>query len=152
MDTTTLKERTAICGIDCFNCQFFHTNIDDFFATMPPAQKAAFDGRGMTREKLRCQGCRQSGCTIVPDGCETKACAQEHAVEFCFECRDFPCPKLQPLAEGAERYPHNLKIYHLVAIQTRGLEAWAAEVGAIRRRYFQGKFKIGTGPQLPGDP
>ena len=34
MDARTLKELTAICGIDCFNCEFFHTNIDTFFATM----------------------------------------------------------------------------------------------------------------------
>lgn len=149
MDATTLKDRTAICGIDCFNCQFFHTNIDDFFATMPPEQKAGFDARGMTMEKLRCNGCRHGGCTIAMDGCETLDCAQQRGVDFCFECRDFPCRRLQPLAEGAERFPHNLKMYNLVTIKNRGIEAWAAEVGENRRLYFRGKFKIGAGPQSP---
>jgi hypothetical protein len=68
--------------------------------------------------------------------------------DFCFECSDFPCNKLQPLAEGAPRYPHNLKVYNLTAIKNCGIEAWAAEVGQIRKRYFDGKFKIGAGPQL----
>ena len=99
--------------------QRLHTNIDTFFATMPAARKAGFDARGMTIEKLRCN----------------------------YECKDFPCRKLQPLAEGAERYPHNLKVYNLATIRNRGIEAWAAEVGESRQLYFSGKFKIGAGPQ-----
>ncbi len=54
MDTSTLKDRTAICGIDCFNCEFFHTNIDAFLANMPPERKRGFEARGMTIEKVRC--------------------------------------------------------------------------------------------------
>jgi hypothetical protein len=33
-------------------------------------------------------------------------------------------------------------------IAADGIAAWAAEVGQIRKRYFDGKFKIGAGPQL----
>ncbi len=148
MNPQELKELTAICGIDCFNCEFFHTNIDDFFAKLPPERKAAFEARGMTLEKLRCQGCRVSGCTAIGGPCETLTCAREKKVDFCFECQQFPCHRLQPLAEGAERYPHNLKVYNLTAIKNRGIEAWAEEVGTIRQRYFHGHFKIGAGPQL----
>ena len=148
MDAAALKDLTAICGIDCFNCEFFHTNIDGFFATLPAERKSAFEARGMTIEKLRCQGCRHGGCTIIQGKCDTLECAKQEGVEFCFECKKFPCQRLQPLAEGAERYPHNLKVYNLTAIKNRGIEAWAAEVGTIRLRYFKGKFKIGAGPQL----
>ena len=148
MDANTLKELTAICGIDCFNCEFFHTNIDNFFATIPPERKSAFEARGMTIEKLRCNGCRNGGCTTIGGKCDTLECAKEKGVDFCYQCKDFPCRKLQPLAEGAERYPHNLKVYNLMTIKNRGLVAWAAEVGDIRKRYFRGTFKIGAGPQL----
>ncbi len=141
MDASTLKDRTAICGIDCFNCDFFHTNIDAFFANISPERKRGFEARGMTIEKVRCNGCRHGGCTILEGECETMACAKEQGVDFCYECKDFPCQKLQPLAEGAERYPHNLKVYNLTAIKNRGIEAWAAEVGDIRKRYFRGTFK-----------
>ncbi len=148
MNAQELKELTAICGIDCFNCEFFHTNVDDFFAKMPPERKAAFAARGMTIDKVRCQGCRKTGCTAIDGKCETLACAQQRKVEFCFECKDFPCSRLQPLAEAAERVPHNLKVYNLSAIKNRGIEAWAAETADIRKRYFAGSFKIGAGPQL----
>jgi len=142
-----LRALTAVCGIDCFNCEFFHTNVDAFFARLPSEKRAAFAARGMTIDKVRCQGCRKSGCTAIQGECETLACATEHNVEFCFECKDFPCARLQPLVQGAERVPHNLKVYNLCAIKNRGVAAWAAESIDIRRRYFTGGFKIGAGPQ-----
>jgi hypothetical protein len=148
MDARELKALTSICGIDCFNCEFFHTNIDAFFSSLSVERKAAFDARGMTIDKLRCQGCRVSGCTAINGRCETLECAKERQVDFCFDCQEFPCRRLQPVAEGAERYPHNLKVYNLTAIRSRGIEAWAAEVPTIRKRYFGGRFKIGAGPQL----
>jgi hypothetical protein len=148
MNDQELKAVTAVCGIDCFNCEFFHTNIDGFFATMPPERKAAFQARGMTIDKMRCQGCRVSGCTAIEGTCETLACANKHKVDFCYECQDFPCSKLQPLVQNADRFPHNLKVYNLTAIEHRGIVAWAAEATRIRQAYFTGSFKIGAGPQL----
>jgi hypothetical protein len=142
-----LEELTAICGIDCFNCDFFHTNIDSFFESMSEVQQKAFESRGMSKEKVSCKGCRITGCTAITGKCETKVCAEQKGIKFCFECHDFPCVKLQPLAEGAERFPHNLKVYNLMAIKTRGIQAWAKETLDIRKRYFKGKFKIGAGPQ-----
>ena len=72
MDENALKDATAICGIDCFNCEFFHSNIDDFFARLPPEHQQAYAARGMTIEKLRCQGCRHGGCTVIGGACETR--------------------------------------------------------------------------------
>jgi hypothetical protein len=148
MDAQELRALTAVCGIDCFNCEFFHTNVDGFFAKMPPEKKAGFEARGMTIDKVRCQGCRKSGCTAIDGKCETLACATERKVEFCFECSDFPCQRLQPMLQGAERVPHNLKVYNLSVIKNRGIEGWAREAAEIRKRYFTGSFKIGAGPQV----
>jgi hypothetical protein len=50
------------------------------------------------------------------------------------------------VAEGAQIYPHNLKLYNLMRIRSRGLEKWAREASANRDAYFKGKFSIGTGP------
>lgn len=143
-----IAHNTAPCGIDCFNCEFFHTNIDGFFSAMPAARKSAFEARGMTIDKLRCNGCREGGCTTIGGKCDTLECVKQKGVEFCYECKDFPCSKLQPLAEGADKYPHNLKVFNLMSIKNRGIEAWAAEIKDIRRKYFKGKFKIGAGPQV----
>jgi hypothetical protein len=142
-----LKLSTAVCGIDCFNCEFYFTNIDSFFENMSEERQTGFTSRGMTKEKLLCKGCRISGCTMIAGKCETLECVKLRQLDFCFECSDFPCAKLQPLAEGADRYPHNLKLYNLTTIKNKGLEKWASEVAEIRERYFKGKFKIGAGPQ-----
>jgi hypothetical protein len=147
MNAQELTNLTAVCGIDCFNCEFFHTNVDEFFNTMPPEKNAIFAARGMTVEKVRCNGCKNGGCTTIGGKCDTLECAKEKKMEFCYECGQFPCSKLQPLADYAATAPHNLKVCNLMTIKNRGIEAWAAEIKDIRRKYYYGTFKIGAGPQ-----
>jgi hypothetical protein len=55
------------------------------------------------------------------------ACIQEKKVNFCFECDEFPCDRLQPVADRADRVPHALKIYNLCMIQKMGVEQWASQ-------------------------
>jgi len=148
MNAQELTNLTAVCGIDCFSCEFFHSNVDEFFSTMPPEKKAIFASRGMTVEKVRCNGCKNGGCTTIGGKCDTLECAKEKKIEFCYECGQFPCSRLQPLADYAATAPHNLKVYNLMTIKNRGIEAWAAEIKDIRRKYYYGKFKIGAGPQM----
>jgi hypothetical protein len=52
-----------------------------------------------------CRGCCRGG-DGGPPGCVRKCC-QEHAVELCFECPEFPCSKVehdQPMLTRAEEY------------------------------------------------
>lgn len=142
-----LKENTAPCGIDCFNCEFFQTNIGGFFAAMDEQTKAAFASRGMTLEKTACKGCRTDGCKMLAGNCKTFKCISDKKLDFCYECGEFPCTMLQPMADSAQKVPHNLKVFNLMRIKNAGLEAWAKEAKEIRRKYFKGKFMIGAGPQ-----
>lgn len=135
-----LKELTAICGIDCFNCELYEKNITASF------QKIMAQKTGKKPEELSCKGCRQMGCVLLAKECATKKCAKERNLDFCFECSDFPCQKLSPCKEGADKYPHNLKLYNLCRIQLLGIEKWSEEAKENRKNYFQGKFMIGHGP------
>jgi hypothetical protein len=45
-----IKLSTAVCGIDCFNCELYYTNIDSFFETMSEDRQTAIVSRGMTVE------------------------------------------------------------------------------------------------------
>jgi len=66
---------------------------------------------------------------------------------LCSDCPDFPCDRLAPALDGADRYPHNLKLFNLCRIRAVGLERWACEEAAgIRRRYYEGAFIPGRGP------
>ncbi|MFN8256462.1 MAG: DUF3795 domain-containing protein [Bacteroidales bacterium] len=119
---------TAPCGKDCFNCPLYigeenKENREKFLAS-----------RNIPPDKYKCKGCRAQnghceGLTIlgINPECKTFNCVKEKNVEFCYECGDFPCFRLQPVADRAERVPHALKIFNLCMIKKEGIENWARE-------------------------
>ena len=139
---TTKKELTAPCGMDCFNCPVYVDNI-----TTVVKYVLALRLR-LSPRNIPCTGCRkQQGCRLHWNTCETLDCVKAKGIEFCFECAEFPCSRLQPAADGAAKYPHNMKLYNLCRIKKIGVEQWAEkEAGVIRRKYFKGKFVVGSGP------
>ncbi len=138
-----LKRLTSPCGLDCFNCQVYEKNITDEMRNyLAGVLKKAPD-------EVACKGCReQNGCSIYPLPCATLDCVKSNKVEFCFECDKFPCDKFNPCADGAQKYPHNLKVFNLCRISKVGLDKWAQEAKSIRNKYFAGKFIVGKGPIL----
>lgn len=119
---------TAPCGKDCFNCPLYTGEENR-------ENRAKFlERNNLQPDQFECPGCRINkgycpGLEILKiDGhCKLYACVKDKNVEFCFECNEFPCPKLQPLADRAERVPHALKIFNLCMIQKMGVEKWAKE-------------------------
>ncbi len=130
---------TAPCGIDCFNCELFEDNITEEFAVkMAEATK-------IPKEHLSCKGCQGDHQCVFLDlegkECKTKKCAAEKNVEYCFECTDFPCELLMPLADGAARLPHNIKLYNLCTMKKIGVDAWKDKAKDIRKTYFGTKSR-----------
>jgi hypothetical protein len=122
------KNLTAPCGKDCFNCPLYIGEVNR------ENREAFLKRNNIPADKFMCQGCRPNngfcpGLEILGiDGhCKMYKCVKEKNVEFCFECGEFPCAKLQPLADRAERVPHALKIFNLCMIQKMGVEKWATE-------------------------
>ncbi|MHC4250330.1 MAG: DUF3795 domain-containing protein [Planctomycetota bacterium] len=135
------KELTAPCGLDCFNCELYPANLTDEIVDL-------FAKRGVPANAVSCKGCRaQGGCPHFGDkGCATLDCAKEKGVELCSDCSDFPCVLLAPLADGADRYPHNFKLYNLCRIKLVGIDRWIdEEAGRIRHAYFSKRFVAGKG-------
>jgi len=138
------RKLTAPCGIDCFNCEMFEDNITE------EMQRFLAQYKKVDPSTIKCHGCRVSGCLLLPGECPTRQCAAAKGVEFCHQCSEFPCTKLQPCLDGGDRYPHNFKLFNLCRIRQVGLEKWAEEESAaIRARYKNGKLQIGGGPVLP---
>ncbi len=108
------------------------------------------NAKRLKTEMLPCPGCRtvEGQCLAVDGTCETYACAAEHAVDFCFACKDFPCPKLNPAADRAEMLPHNTKVFNLCCIRHQVLDRFVERAPEIKQRYFRGQMAIGKGPQL----
>lgn len=138
------NEVTAFCGIDCWNCQMFHTNLTDEMV------EHFTKNYNKTREEITCLGCKlQGGCPLMGNTCQTRSCVTAKGLDFCSDCDEFPCKNLHPAADGAERLPHNYKVYNLCSIKRLGVEKWGESQAAdTRKRYFEGKMVIGSGPQL----
>ena len=144
MDRHDIFAQTAPCGLDCFNCELFEGNLTE-------ERRAAFAARfNRPAADVGCRGCRtEGGCTFLETPCPTRACVTERELQFCSQCDDFPCARLMPSRDGADRYPHNIKLYNLCRIQAVGLQRWAEEEAAqVRERYYHGTFRPGHGPCL----
>lgn len=140
----TKNELTAPCGLDCFNCEIYEENLTDQMAEFIHTKM------GIAKEDIPCKGCRhQDGKHFhlsAAGGCATLDCAKEKEVELCCDCENFPCSLLAPLADGAERFPHNFKVFNLCRIKKMGFDHWAEnEATTIRKKYFTHKFVVGKG-------
>lgn len=132
---------TAYCGISCGDCEC-HKAKDD------PKLMEYLSGRGI--RDLPCGGCREAEgkCPVLGGVCETYRCAVDKKVDFCYECDEFPCSKLNPAADKADILPHNLKVYNLCYIQRHGLEEFAQHAPEFKGKYYKGKMAVGRGPQV----
>ena len=137
------KTLTAPCGLDCFYCEIYESNLTGDLAAL------IHEKIGVPMEAIPCRGCRQQDGQhfhLPAQGCATLNCVKAKGVAFCFDCNAFPCPFLAPTADGAAKYPHNMKIYNLCRIKAVGLEYWIEQEAAeVRHKYFTGKFAVGKG-------
>lgn len=136
------KNLAAPCGLDCFNCELYVDNLTDKLAGL------IHEKLGIPEQDIPCKGCRQQDGNhfhLISEGCATLDCVKGKGVDFCFNCKEFPCAYLAPTVDGAAKYPHNMKVYNLCRIKMVGLEKWIEEAGDIRKRYFNGKFVVGKG-------
>lgn len=142
-----LREERALlvapCGIDCGICEM-HMCKDN------PQLLQYFLSKGYPQEKLPCKGCRsiEGHCPVIGCECETYRCVKKKEVDFCYECQDFPCGKLNPAADRAELLPHNLKVFNLCAIENSGLDNFVNTSAVYKQKYYKGKMSVGKGPQL----
>lgn len=146
-----LRELTAPCGLDCFNCIAYLANDNEEFRK----QVASL---GIPYEEAACAGCRKdNGCRFLqasgflpkseygstPNRCKVFLCVSSKGFETCADCSDFPCDNLQPFADKAAILPHNMKVFNLALIKKMCVEKWAQEKAKlVRDRYFGEKFNI----------
>ena len=139
-------ERAALvapCGIDCGVCELYSCRNDARLFS-------ALTLRGIPEDKIPCDGCRavEGHCPVIKEQCETYTCAVEKKVEYCYECREFPCAKLQPSSKRADVLPHNMKVFNLCTMKRDGVEGFVNQSLTIKRRYYAGIMEIGKGPQV----
>lgn len=120
-----LKQIHAPCGIYCPACPGW-----EFFKC---------------KDKGACRG--EKGQIGKFPVCKTYECVTSKDHEFCFQCDEFPCKKLQPIVNLEIFTPHNSKIYNCLMIKKLGLEEWNKIVEEESKLYYKGR-KV----QYGGDP
>lgn len=143
MSTNADNLLAAPCGICCAECIVYKSKDDQ-------KVQEALIARGMRRESVPCPGCRaiRGKCPVISGTCETYECTGRQGLDFCFQCPDFPCTKLNPAADRADVLPHNLKIFNLCYIKEKGLGRWLEDAAEIQTRYYKGKMVVGKGPLI----
>ena len=143
MNTASDITMVAPCGINCGDCEC-HKAKDN------PSLMDYLVGRGIKKEVLPCSGCRsiKGNCPVIAGTCATYTCVTGRAIDFCYQCPEFPCEKLNPAADRANVLPHNLKVFNLCCIQQQGLDRWLEKAADIKKRYYQGKMAVGQGPRV----
>lgn len=137
----------APCGTNCEACEAY-------LCKDSPQMLEYVASRGLRREMLPCPGCRPTGglCPVYQGAtCATWECVQQKGVEFCYECDEFPCRKLNPCADRAGVLPHNMKLFNLATIRHQGVEKFRAGFLDVKKRYYKGAMVIGSGPKLEGE-
>jgi hypothetical protein len=132
---------TAPCGLDCFNCPLYKANKDETL------RKKLMENLNVPYERAVCQGCRNENGKIpylnMTETCKTYECVNEKGHDFCYECSDFPCDYLHPLADYSKTKPHNLKVFNLCLIKKMGLENWAENKAKdVMRTYYKKKWEL----------
>lgn len=108
----SLTDKFGPCGLLCEKCFAFNKGPIQFHAEQLKINLGAFDNYAtrfvtLLNEPIfnnysdfktllnllssnNCQGCRKQECHLFQD-CKVRNCYKEKAVEYCFECPDFPC-------------------------------------------------------------
>jgi hypothetical protein len=133
------KQLTAPCGRDCFNCPVYLSK------DRPAIRSRIAKSYSIPVEQVHCAGCRDENGRIPflgwTESCPILICTQEKSIDFCFECDEFPCDRLHPVADKADKFPHNTKMFNLCLIRKMGLEKWAEEKSkSVFKKYMSNKL------------
>lgn len=111
----------AVCGLYCGACTAYIATTED------PARLTQLAAQfQLSKEAIRCYGCRSAKRGPYCQVCKISACAAEKGIAFCSECEAYPCDDLKQFQAEA---PHRLELWDdLARIKAIGWQAWLTEV------------------------
>ncbi|HCL90977.1 MAG TPA: hypothetical protein DHW70_06620 [Candidatus Atribacteria bacterium] len=99
----------AACGLNCKECDIFQApNNPEIAQEIVDWFKKEKDTE-VKIEDIRCLGCKDDRTKHwSPDCWILKCCVDKKGLEFCYECEDFPCEKLNQWGKGSKGYEEAL--------------------------------------------
>ena len=121
----TNKTVAAVCSLYCEGCSLYIATTED------PDRLRQFAARfHMSEEAVTCHGCRSDKRGPYCRKCKMSSCAAGKGIDFCVECREYPCKELK---EFQAAMPHRIELWKdAERIKTIGYAEWLREA---RERY-----------------
>jgi len=96
--------------LDCRQCDIFRAPSNPELAHELVEWYRKHRGREVRPKDIHCSGCKGDRAKHwLPSCWILKCCVDEKGLEFCYQCYDFPCPKLNEWAKGAKEYEAALR-------------------------------------------
>ncbi len=143
------KRLAAVCGLFCPACTIFIGTRED-----PKRLEVIAKRVQKSIEDVQCNGCRtEKRCYYCREKCTMAKCASERGVDFCGQCREYPCEDLKVFQAAM---PHRIELWKShERIKEVGYEKWYAEMiehyscpkcGTINSAYDLACRKCGATP------
>lgn len=138
------SELIAYCGLYCGACSFrlaAEENDRDHLRAMP----VAYDH--LKEEPLeRCLGCRlEAQC----GPCTIRDCARNRELDYCSQCRQYPCEKLTAFAHDGKPH-HGEVLSNLTLLQQVGETSWLEQMNkkwtcrcGVRKSWYYSRCHCG---------
>lgn len=104
------QKMIAVCGLDCAGCDMRMATSDKELAADISGWFKRKLGKDIRPEEIHCDWCRgdreihwSADCWIL------QCCVDEKGHDYCCECDDFPCERLEEWATKDERYREALE-------------------------------------------
>jgi hypothetical protein len=109
----------AYCGLYCGACAVLQANLAGKLNAVAKKWK-------MKPSDISCHGCKSNVLSIYCKDCDIRKCARENKVEFCGECKKFPCQRIKDFANDGAPH-HAVVISNLKRLKEIGENAWLKE-------------------------
>ena len=117
----------SVCGLNCAKCDMYeagHGNEklrDEILEWFRKERNETLEP-----EKIRCDGCRSPLSTHWSPDCKMMLCAKKKSLQYCFQCRDFPCRILNEFSSDGIAH-HKQTVENLKRMKEIGFKNWIEE-------------------------
>ena len=116
------KNLVSVCGLFCPACGIYYSTKENNEENL----KQIANRINVPFEKIRCNGCRTETKTTYCMNCFMVKCAKDKGIDFCGECKEYPCGELK---EFQSKMPHRAELWKSQErINEIGWEKWYLEM------------------------
>jgi hypothetical protein len=106
-----LRALQGRCGLFCGECDIYTAYSTNNLAAQKriAEEYSRVHGKPITPDQVKCLGCKGTAASLWRTPCKIRVCAEERGVEFCYQCHEYACDKLESFFETNPHAKDNLR-------------------------------------------